>query len=114
MTEYSPRAKELAMKMGLKAAEKLRKSGHDPDAIFAQFSPAVREEIKANRWEDWQRAMGVTNYPTNETWFFVDKSRESAIMSLEGLFENGADRVTITRRSEVDYEVEGEGEGEFR
>ncbi len=108
MVEYNERSQELAMELGLKAAGQLRKNGADPDELFASFSPTVREHIKHHRWEDWQRAMGQTQRPSGANLFKTVERESKAVATAIELLGSGADRVVVTRRSQVDWEVEGE------
>lgn len=108
MTEYSKRAKELAMELGIKAAGQLRKNGADPEELFASFDPKTREHIKHHRWGDWLRAMGQTQRPFGDNLFCTATSEDEALDYVEGMLQDDADRVVITRRSQVDWEVEGE------
>lgn len=108
MTEYSGRAQKLATDLAIKASGKLRKNGADPDELFARLHPKAREHIKHHRWKDWQRAMGQVQRPYGDNLFCTANSKDEALDYVEGMLQDDADRVVITRRSQVDWEVEGE------
>lgn len=104
----SDRERQQLVELALTAVKNLRKTGGDPDELFGRLSPSLRNHIKHHRWEDWQRAMGQTQRPYGDNLFCTGTSEDWAIGIVEGMLQDDADRVVITRRSQVDWEVEGE------